>query len=82
LCYRFAGQGEAALTEWMRKHLRLAIEPLSDAIRATESDLIASMEPPLCLTGWRNPQKQKIQTLRNECKAEALRSKSGSQINI
>lgn len=74
--YRFTGEAEATLTAWMRQHLRLAVEPLSDAIRATESDLIASMEPPLCLTGWRNPQKGTIQAMREECKAEASNSRS------
>jgi hypothetical protein len=81
-CYRFAGQGETVLTDWMRQHLRLAIEPLTDAVRATEKNLIATMEPPLCLIGWQNPQKRTIRAMRDECKAEALRSRSGVETGL
>lgn len=77
-CYRFTADGEAALSRWMQAHLSLAIEPLESRVAQTEADLIAAMEPPLCLTRWRNPQKQIIQELRNKCKAEARRNRTSS----
>jgi hypothetical protein len=36
-----------------------------------EKQLICYKKPPLNLTKWRNPQKPKIQALRNICKEEA-----------
>ncbi len=71
VAYRFAGDGEAALTTWMQEHLRLSVEPVRDNIRIVERDLIARMKPPLCLSGWPNPQGRAIQIMRGACKLEA-----------
>jgi hypothetical protein len=77
-CYRFARSGEATLTGWMRHHLRMAVEPLAEEIRATEKSLIACMQPPLCLTDWANPQAGLIKELRKRCKAEARLARQAS----
>jgi hypothetical protein len=72
--YRFPDDGEARLTAWMREHLRLAVEPLSEGIRTAEQALIAEWKPPLCLTHWRNPQKRVIAMMRQACRIEAERN--------
>jgi hypothetical protein len=50
--------------------------PLNVNVAAAERDLIASLEPPLNLTGWRNPQKALIRDLRRRCAAEAQLSRT------
>lgn len=88
--YRFGGDGETRLSEWMRRNLTCAIHPLDGdmkklekrliklELKKLEKRLIRKNEPPLNLTVWPNPQKQKIQALRNMCKEEAKRTWSGS----
>jgi hypothetical protein len=78
-CYRFTTKGEAALSMWMQDHLSIAIEPLGTQAREVEAALIIEMEPPLCLSGWRNPQRVIIQGLRKDCQAEALRNRSSGE---
>jgi hypothetical protein len=74
--YRFAADGEQRLTAWMRQNLLYAHVPLNENVAAAERDLIASLEPPLNLTGWRNPQKMFIKDLRRRCAAEAQLSRA------
>ena len=69
--YKFEPDGEYRLTEWMNANLEYAIYPYVGDIRVLEKSLIHENEPPINLTGWKNPQKKQIQSLRNECKAEA-----------
>lgn len=69
--FRFTDAGEAALSSWMEVNLDYAIHPSSGDLLALERDAIRSAEPPLNLTGWGNPQKPLIQSLRTICKDEA-----------
>lgn len=69
--YRFSEDGEQRLSQWMRSNLDYSIYPFDGEVNQLETSLIRDNEPPLNLTKWRNPQKQKIQALRNTCKAEA-----------
>lgn len=71
--FRFAGYGEERLSEWMHQNLLCAICRFDGDIASIEKRLIEDYEPPLNLTGWRNPQKTRIQGLRNACKEEARR---------
>ena len=70
-CYRFSVEGEAALSEWMFDSLELARIPFEGNVLAAENALIALLEPPLNLVGWRNPQKPALATLRRGCAMEA-----------
>ena len=65
----------------MRSNLLIAIEPMSQDVGHAESELIATMEPPLCLTGWPNPQRRAIQLLRNRCKQEARGSHDAYEVS-
>ncbi len=69
--FRFSEDGEERLTRWMRLNLEYSIYPFDGNVDQLETRLIRENEPPLNLTKWRNPQKQKIQALRNVCKEEA-----------
>ncbi len=69
--FRFTDDGEERLTRWMRSNLEYSIYPFDKDVDQLESRLIREYEPPLNLTKWRNPQKKKIQALRNACKEEA-----------
>jgi hypothetical protein len=69
--FRFDEDGEAQLIEWMRDNLRYAHSAVDENVQAVEADLIRSLEPPLNLTGWKNPQKPLIQDLRRVCVREA-----------
>jgi hypothetical protein len=69
--FRFTEDGEERLTQWMLKNLEYAIYPCGGDIASLETQLIRESEPPLNLTKWRNPQKQKIAALRKQCRDEA-----------
>lgn len=69
--FRFSDDGEERLTRWMRSSLEYSIYPFDGDVDQLETRLIRENEPSLNLTKWRNPQKQKIQALRNVCKEEA-----------
>jgi hypothetical protein len=69
--FRFDEVGEARLTHWMRGNLHYAHIAVSEDVETVEADLIRSLEPPLNLKGWRNPQKPLIQELRRACVREA-----------
>jgi hypothetical protein len=70
--YRFDDDGEAALSRWMREHLRVAVHPCTDPDEI-ETDLIAAACPPLNLTKWANPHAVEIKALRRLCVEEARR---------
>jgi GIY-YIG catalytic domain len=74
--YRFALEGEQRLTAWMRQHLLYAHVPLKENVASAERELIGSLQPPLNLTGWRNPQNALIRDLRRRCAAEAQLSRA------
>lgn len=66
--YAFAGDGEAILSRWMRANLLASALPLPGAdLEKREAKLIATLEPPLNLTGWDNPQRPLIKRLRANC---------------
>jgi hypothetical protein len=66
--YAFAIDGEAILSRWMRANLLVSVVPLPGAnLEKLEADLIATLEPPLNLTGWDNPQRALIKKLRADC---------------
>ena len=79
--YLFSGNGESRLSEWMRQNLDYAILELDHALRSVETATIRTMQPPLNLTDWPNPQRQHIMDLRKACKSEAkaLRQHMGQQ---
>ena len=74
--YQFALEGEQRLTAWMRQHLLYAHVPLKENVASAEHELIGSLQPPLNLTGWRNPQNALIRDLRRRCAAEAQLSRA------
>lgn len=69
--YRFPQEQELALSRWMTSHLRVARIPFDGDLVSAEMRLILALEPPLNLTGWQNPQKSRIMTLRRACVREA-----------
>jgi hypothetical protein len=75
--FRFEVDGEVRLTAWMRDNLRYSHIAVVENVEAVEADLIRSLEPPLNLKGWKNPQKRLIQELRRACVEEAKRGRSG-----
>jgi hypothetical protein len=68
--YKFDGDGERRLTEWMRASLEVAAFASRD-YGALEDELIAELRPVLCLKGWRNPQAPEIKAARTRCVEEA-----------
>ena len=71
--FRFAGDGERQLSEWMRKNLEYAVFPFSGEVKQLEARLIEAHGPPLNLKGWRNPQGRVIRRLRGLCRDETRR---------
>lgn len=69
LNFRFDDAGEARLTQWMRDTLQYAHAAVDENVAAVEKDLIASLQPVLNLTGWKNPNRSVLKSLR----AEAVR---------
>jgi hypothetical protein len=69
--YRFTEAGERKLTKWMKQNLMYSYTPVKLDIISREKDLIKSLEPPLNLTGWRNPQRNDLKLLRAKCRDEA-----------
>jgi len=66
--YAFAGDGEAILSRWMRANLLASMPPLPGThLEKLETELITTLEPPLNLTGWDNPQRPLIKRLRASC---------------
>lgn len=72
LNYAFAGNGEASLSKWMEGNLLASfVSVQSSDISQLEKALITQMEPPLNLTDWKNPQRNRIKELRARCVTEA-----------
>jgi hypothetical protein len=69
--YRFAGDGENSLTDWMVKHLEYSFVVLEDGIEDVERALIECLRPPLNLDKWKNRQRAAIKRLRKACADEA-----------
>ena len=74
LNYRFAEGGEKALSKWMAEHLELGVAEVVGRSVRLEQELIAWLQPVLCLKGWPNSQAAAIKVLRAECVAEARRA--------
>jgi hypothetical protein len=73
-CYRFAGDGEKSLTNWMVRHLEYSFVVLEHGIQDIERTLIECLQPPLNLDKWKNGQKAAIMRLRKVCADEARRA--------
>ena len=71
--FRFAGDGEQRLSEWMMKNLDYSVFPLSGDVEELEARLIEAHGPPLNLKGWQYPQAKAIRRLRGLCWEEARR---------
>ena len=69
--YRFKPDGEDRLTSWMMENLEVGIYPTGGDHEAVEKVLIAALQPPLCLTGWPNPEAGFIKALRKLCADDA-----------
>ena len=69
--FRFSGEGENHLTEWMQSNLEYSIFTFDGGLASLESNLIVENEPPLNLTEYANPQKHYVQHLRKLCREEA-----------
>ena len=54
--YRFMEDGETRLTNWMRDNLRYSHAAVDLDVATVEADLKRSLESPLNLKGWKNPQ--------------------------
>jgi hypothetical protein len=72
--YRFTEEGEQRLSAWMRDHLEVGIAEIPGVYGRAEEELIAWLEPVLCLKGWPNPQAPAIKALRAACVVEARRT--------
>jgi len=70
-CYSFTADGESRLNRWMSEHLEYSIVEMDGDLLKVERELVGTLQPPLNLTLWPNPQKKLIQGLRNSCKEEA-----------
>ncbi len=76
--YRFEQRQELALSRWMLANLTIARTPFAGSLVDAEARLILGLQPPLNLTGWLNPQKSRIMSLRRICvwEAEAFRAQA------
>ncbi len=73
--YRFDEQSENKLSKWMIGGLEIGVCAVDDDLDQTESHLIKSLRPALCLKGWRNPMAKVMRAARKLCADEA-RSKA------
>lgn len=74
--YRFSDIGEQALTGRMNRNLLMAQAAVAANVAELEMRLIAELKPPLNLTGWSNPQRAALKTLRAQCADEARRQRT------
>jgi hypothetical protein len=71
--YRFAGDGEKALTKWMHDNLAygyVALDTEAD-LKEVEGALIKHLSPPLNLTKSRNQSRRAVRQARKACRDEA-----------
>jgi hypothetical protein len=71
--FKFSEESERRLSSWMRSHLQLAVYE-HEVVEEIESDLIRTLEPPLNLKGWSNPDRPRLLSLRKKCADEAASS--------
>lgn len=69
--FHFATEGEERLSAWMRAHVTYYACEVGDDAALVENAVIRRLEPPLCLTGWDNPQTAYLRELRKFCADEA-----------
>lgn len=69
--YKFTRAGEAKLSAWMQAHLRYSECPVAGDIILLERAIIGKMQPPLCLSGWKNPQGTMVRRMQKLCADEA-----------
>ncbi|MDO8588062.1 MAG: hypothetical protein Q7T82_13635 [Armatimonadota bacterium] len=80
--YCFTFDDEMKLTDWIEQNLEVRPLPLGDnrggtrSNRAGKRDAIRSMQPALCLTGWRNPYVTTLRALRRACADQARAAKA------
>ena len=72
--YRFTRDGEERLTAWMTENLVAAQIEVKVDVQIVERTLIIELEPPLNLTGWKNPQKELICGKRAACRDDVRAS--------
>lgn len=65
--FTFTAQSDARLSAWMAKALHVAQLPLGSDTARARSLLVRQLEPPLNLSGWRNPQRSHILSVRRAC---------------
>ncbi len=70
-CYRFSDEQEQQLSEWMRENLLGSQVQITENVAALERTLIKTLQPPLNLKGWHNPQRGFIKDRRALCAREA-----------
>ncbi len=68
--YKFQGDGEKRLTNWMKEHLDFGFCEVHD-YDAQEKLIIGRLQPFLNLTNWKNPAAATIKGLRKICADEA-----------
>jgi hypothetical protein len=68
--YRFVGDGETRLTDWMGSHLEIGVHACGKYLEL-ENFLISELRPLLNLTKWPNPQRTKVKRMRKVCADEA-----------
>jgi len=69
--FRFEPEGEERLTEWMERNLEVGVCTLMVDFKEMELRLIKTMQPVLCLKGWKNPLSASIKAQRKICADEA-----------
>lgn len=72
--YKFFGNGDNLLTNWMINNLEIGFCPIFEDYEKIEKLLIVLLQPILNLKGWDNPYKRRIMELRNKCAIEARKS--------
>ena len=55
----------------MTEHLSCSFALVENDVNGIERQLIKDLKPPLNLKGWKNPQRQRLRTLRAICREEA-----------
>jgi hypothetical protein len=75
--YAFDMDGEQRLSAWILQNV-LAAGITSSSPADTEHELIRELQPPLNLTGWNNPQRNRIKAARAVCARLAAAQCSGS----
>tara|TARA_R110001606_G_scaffold76871_2_gene177738 strand:- start:39 stop:449 length:411 start_codon:yes stop_codon:yes gene_type:complete len=65
--FAFTADSEVRLSDWMAKALHVAQLPLACDTAQARSLLVRELEPPLNLSGWRNPQRNHILSARRAC---------------